>query len=78
MTSSDSDSDGVFQRVDSTSTKLYSEVPEEIVFKMKIKPLGDKTLKLRYTLKKEQKLPYEPDLDGMFFHFYHLRFHCSF
>ena len=69
MTSSDSDSDGGFKRVDSTSVKLFLAAPEDIEFKIKIKPLvGGKSLKVLYTLKKGQKLPYEPDLDGMFFY----------
>ena len=66
MSSSDSDSELV--RVKSLPKLLpkvvFLTAPEERDFKVKIKVQGMKTEKFIYTLKKGQKLPYQPMLGG--------------
>ena len=66
MSSSESDSELV--RYNSQPELLpqvvFLTAPEEKDFKVKIKVQGKKTEKFIYTLKKGQKLPYQPNLGG--------------
>lgn len=64
MTSSDSSDceDGGFVRV--SSANKYPFPPKDIEFALRVKPKGVNSTKLMYTLKKEQKLPYQLELMG--------------
>ena len=59
---SDSDSDCELVMVRTTSSHGHKSAPDNIDYKIKIKPNNKKTIGLLYTLKKGQILPYSPDL----------------
>ena len=65
--SDDSDSDSELVRVD--SSEIYSVVPEDKVYKLKIKSYGLKSKKLLFTLKQGQELPFQSSLLGNVFLF---------
>ena len=71
MSSSD-ESDYELVRVKSLPNKVYSSAPHNMEFKLKIKPRAGKSgkIKLGYTLKKDQELPYQPDFEGTLFSFF--------
>ena len=55
--------DESFLRVNSQPS-VHLVAPEDIDFKVKMKSGGQRKSFL-YTLKKDQKLPYEPELEGL-------------
>jgi hypothetical protein len=61
---SDSDSDSGLKRVHSRTEPLFKVAPRDIDFKIKIVDNNCEPIRLLYTLKKGQMLPYEPDLEG--------------
>lgn len=64
MASSDSDSDSGMTRATSTPM-LYMTAPGNIDYYMKFKSNEkSKRKKFIYTLKMDQKLPYEPEIEG--------------
>ena len=61
---SDSDSDSGLKRVRSRTETLYNVAPMDTDFKIKIVDKNCDPIRLLYTLKEGQTLPYEPDLEG--------------
>ena len=60
--SSDSDCEVQMKKV--SSTKSHKVAPEDSDFMLIFKPVNSKKFGLCYTLKKNQVLPYTPNLDG--------------
>jgi hypothetical protein len=63
MDESDSEEEMIKVRSLPKPPTLFPQAPESIDFKLKIKPVGKKSLRLQYTLKEGQDLPYKAALD---------------